>query len=289
MILGAIEAGGTKMVCAIGDENGKILDRVSIPTKTPEETMPEIIAYFKDKDIAAIGLACFGPIDLHKDSPTYGYITSTPKTAWLNYDIVGCLKKAFNNIPIGFDTDVNGSLLGEATWGCAKGMTDVIYITIGTGIGGGVMSGGKLLHGLLGVFSLFEIRNLPSIFIHTHRYQVIMYPPSIRVLIQDIWLIAIAHLLHIFADEVRNLFLRYSIRDRGVDRCVERHILAADTAILVTLKCHHCVGRVIIFRGEDYRGLPLGNLPLIVRYCRAGARRRCVNLDYHPDRSIAKR
>ncbi|MCR4834134.1 MAG: ROK family protein [Butyrivibrio sp.] len=149
MILGAIEAGGTKMVCAIGDENGKIIDRVSIPTKTPEETMPEIIAYFKDKDVAAIGLACFGPIDLHKDSPTYGYITSTPKTAWLNYDIVGCLKKAFNNIPIGFDTDVNGSLLGEATWGCAKGMTDVIYITIGTGIGGGVMSGGKLLHGML--------------------------------------------------------------------------------------------------------------------------------------------
>ncbi|MCR4901802.1 MAG: ROK family protein [Butyrivibrio sp.] len=145
---GAIEAGGTKMVCAVGDENGKILERISIPTKTTEETMPDIIAYFKDKDIKAIGLACFGPIDLNKASDTYGYITATPKTAWINFDIVGCLKKAFN-IPIGFDTDVNGSLLGEATWGCAKGLTDAIYITIGTGIGAGIMSGGKLLHGML--------------------------------------------------------------------------------------------------------------------------------------------
>ena len=148
MLYGALEAGGTKMVCALGDENGKILEQVSIPTTTPEETMPKIIEYFKDKDIKSIGVACFGPIDLDKNSKTYGYITSTPKTAWMNYDIVGCIKNALN-VPVGFDTDVNGSLLGEITWGCAKGLTDAIYLTIGTGVGGGVMSNGKLLHGMM--------------------------------------------------------------------------------------------------------------------------------------------
>jgi fructokinase len=148
MIYGGIEAGGTKMICVIGDENGKILDRMQIPTKTPEETMPIMIDYFKGKDIKALGIACFGPIDLNKDSKTYGYITSTPKLAWKNYDIVGAFKKELG-VPIGFDTDVNGSLLGEITWGCAKGLTDALYLTIGTGVGGGVMAGGKLLHGML--------------------------------------------------------------------------------------------------------------------------------------------
>ncbi|WP_022759009.1 ROK family protein [Butyrivibrio fibrisolvens] len=148
MIYGGIEAGGTKMICVIGDDNGRILDRMQIPTKTPEETMPIMIDYFKGKDIKALGIACFGPIDLNRDSKTYGYITSTPKLAWKNYDIVGAFKKELG-VPIGFDTDVNGSLLGEITWGCAKGLTDALYLTIGTGVGGGVMAGGKLLHGML--------------------------------------------------------------------------------------------------------------------------------------------
>ncbi len=148
MMYGALEAGGTKMVCAVGDDTGKIYEQVSIPTTTPDETMPAIIDYFKDKDIKAIGIACFGPIDLDRNSDTYGYITSTPKTAWKNFDIVGYVKKALG-IPVGFDTDVNGSLLGEITYGCAKGLTDAIYLTIGTGIGGGVMTNGKLLHGML--------------------------------------------------------------------------------------------------------------------------------------------
>ena len=148
MIYGALEAGGTKMVCAIGDENGKILEQKSIPTTTPEETMELVIDYFKGKEIKAIGVACFGPIDLDKNSETYGYITSTPKTAWKNYDIVGRIKRDLN-VPVGFDTDVNGSLLGEVTYGCAKGLSDVIYLTIGTGVGGGVMTNGKLLHGML--------------------------------------------------------------------------------------------------------------------------------------------
>ena len=148
MLFGALEAGGTKMVCAVGDENGKILEQTSIPTTTPDETMDAIAEYFKGKEIAAIGVACFGPIDLDKTSDTYGYITSTPKTAWKNYDIVGRIKRDLG-VPVGFDTDVNGSLLGEITYGCAKGLTDAIYLTIGTGIGGGVMTNGKLLHGML--------------------------------------------------------------------------------------------------------------------------------------------
>ncbi len=148
MIYGAVEAGGTKMVCAIGDENGKILDQVLIPTRDPEETMAEVIGYFKDKKIEALGIACFGPIELDKASPKYGHIQDTPKLLWSDYDIVGTMKKALN-VPVGFDTDVNGSLLGEATWGAAKDVSDAIYITIGTGIGGGILSGGKVVHGML--------------------------------------------------------------------------------------------------------------------------------------------
>lgn len=148
MLFGALEAGGTKMVCAIGNEKGEILEQKSIPTTTPEETMPAILEYFKDKKIESIGIACFGPIDLNKNSETYGYITSTPKLAWRNYNIVGAVKDALN-IPVGFDTDVNGSLLGEATWGCARGLTDAVYFTIGTGVGAGIMTNGKMLHGML--------------------------------------------------------------------------------------------------------------------------------------------
>ncbi len=136
------------MVCAIGDENGRISDRISIPTTIPEETVPKIVDYFKEKEIAALGIGCFGPIDLRRESPTYGYITSTPKLAWRNYDIVKELKKALH-VPVGFDTDVNASLLGEATWGIAKGKSVAMYITIGTGIGAGIMAEGNLLHGML--------------------------------------------------------------------------------------------------------------------------------------------
>ncbi len=148
MLYGALEAGGTKMVCAIGDENGKIIERAKFPTETPETTMPQIFDYFRDKGIASVGIACFGPIDLRKDSPTYGSITSTPKKGWSGYNIVRETEKELG-IPVGFDTDVNGSMLGEATWGCAKGLSDAIYLTIGTGVGGGVISNGKLLHGML--------------------------------------------------------------------------------------------------------------------------------------------
>lgn len=148
MYIGALEAGGTKMVCAIGDEKGNILDRISLPTQKPEETIPKIIDYFRDYDIKALGIGCFGPIDLKKESKTYGYITTTPKLDWRNYDIVGAFKETLQ-VPIGFDTDVNASALGEATWGITQGMENSIYITIGTGIGTGIIVGGKLLHGML--------------------------------------------------------------------------------------------------------------------------------------------
>ena len=147
MRFGALEAGGTKMVCAVGTEEGRILDRVSIPTETPEITMPKLLAYFQDKDIEALGIGCFGPVDLDRKSETYGHIMMTPKLAWRGYDICGYFREGLN-VPVGFDTDVNGSMLGESTWGCAKGLDTAIYITVGTGVGVGVLAGGKLLHGM---------------------------------------------------------------------------------------------------------------------------------------------
>ncbi|MGB6127986.1 MAG: ROK family protein [Psychrilyobacter sp.] len=147
MLLGAIEAGGTKFICAVGNQKGEILEKKSFPTTTPKETMEEVIEFFYDKKIEAMGVGSFGPIDLDKNSKTYGCITTTPKPYWSNYNILEELKKHFD-FPINLDTDVNGAALGEATWGSAVGLDSVIYLTVGTGIGGGVYSGGKLVHGM---------------------------------------------------------------------------------------------------------------------------------------------
>lgn len=148
MLIGALEAGGTKMVCALGKEDGTILEQASIPTTTPEETIPKLIEYFKDKEIEALGIGAFGPVDVNPESETFGYILDTPKLAWKHKDLVGGLRKALN-VPVGLDTDVNGSCLGEVTYGCAKGLDSVIYITIGTGVGVGVWVRGGLVHGML--------------------------------------------------------------------------------------------------------------------------------------------
>lgn len=148
MLIGGIEAGGTKMICAVGDENGNIRDRVSFPTRQPKETFEDMIGYFRQWEIEALGIGCFGPLDLNKQSKTYGYITKTPKKGWENCNIVGTFRDAFG-IPVGFDTDVNGAVLGEVTWGSAKGLENAIYITIGTGVGVGVYLNGALLHGLV--------------------------------------------------------------------------------------------------------------------------------------------
>lgn len=148
MRIGGIEAGGTKMVCAVGDEKGELFERVTIPTRQPEETFEEMIRYFSDKQIEALGIGCFGPVDLNRSSATYGFITSTPKPGWENTDVVGRFQKALS-VPVGFDTDVNGAILGEVMLGAAKGCENAIYITVGTGIGVGVYVNGGLLHGLV--------------------------------------------------------------------------------------------------------------------------------------------
>lgn len=148
MRLGALESGGTKMVCAVGDEKGRIFEQMIFPTKTPEKTIPQMIEYFKKARIEALGIASFGPLNLNPGSASYGFITNTPKSGWENYNILGVFKEALS-CPVGLDTDVNGSVLGEVTFGQAKGKSCVIYVTIGTGIGAGIFVEGRLLHGML--------------------------------------------------------------------------------------------------------------------------------------------
>lgn len=149
MRLAGIEAGGTKFVVAIGDEHGNIDKRTSFPTTTPIETMAKIYDFLDDEKLDAIGLASFGPIELNKHNRYYGYITSTPKQGWENFNILGKLKQRYPETIIGFDTDVNAAMLGEYMFGNAMGCDTAIYLTIGTGIGGGAIVNGELEHGLL--------------------------------------------------------------------------------------------------------------------------------------------
>jgi len=145
-MLGAIEAGGTKFVCAVGNSDGEIVDRIRIPTTVPEETIPKVIAFFQRYSLDAVGIGSFGPIDVNMESSTYGYITSTPKEGWRDYPFVQTIKESLS-VPIGFNTDVNAAALGEATYGAAKGLDSCLYITVGTGIGAGAIVQGKLLQG----------------------------------------------------------------------------------------------------------------------------------------------
>jgi fructokinase len=155
-LVGAIEAGGTKFICAIGNGPGTALRaRTQFATGSdPARLMQEVVAWFAAQasqhgPLAALGVASFGPVDLDETSATYGHITTTPKPGWQNADILGPLRRAFPGLPLGFDTDVNGAALGEARWGAARGLDDFVYVTAGTGIGGGGMSRGRLLHGLV--------------------------------------------------------------------------------------------------------------------------------------------
>ena len=147
-----IEAGGTKFVCAIASDPENIVAETSFPTTNPEETMKNVHEFIltnsKGINIVSIGIASFGPVDLDLDSPTFGFITSTPKPGWAYTDIVGVLRNKFS-LPVGFDTDVNGAALGEYKWGAGKGKNSLVYLTVGTGIGGGAISSGKIIHGLL--------------------------------------------------------------------------------------------------------------------------------------------
>jgi fructokinase len=148
MRIGAIEAGGTKFICGIGNEDGDIIEKVSFPTESPAVSINKAIDFFRDQQVEAIGIGSFGPIDIDHHSPTYGFITTTPKSGWSNCDFVGAIKKYYD-VPIGWDTDVNAAALGEATWGAAKGLDSCVYYTIGTGVGLGVYIEGRLVHGLL--------------------------------------------------------------------------------------------------------------------------------------------
>ncbi|MCR8850503.1 ROK family protein [Rossellomorea sp. SC111] len=146
-MIGAIEAGGTKFVCGIGDETSTIFERITIPTTTPDETLEHVVKFFEGKNIERLGVGSFGPVDLDRDSGTYGSITSTPKPYWSDFNLIGELKKHFS-VSVAFDTDVNAAALGESIWGAAKGLDSCLYITVGTGIGVGALTEGKLVHGL---------------------------------------------------------------------------------------------------------------------------------------------
>lgn len=147
-MFGAIEAGGTKFVCAIGDDKLQIIERVSFETKAPIETMKQVVDFFKQykNDLQGIGVGSFGPIDLHHDSSTFGYIMDTPKTAWKNFDFYGYLKKHFA-LPISWTTDVNAACYGEFVQGHGKKLNSIVYYTIGTGIGGGAILNGQFVEG----------------------------------------------------------------------------------------------------------------------------------------------
>ncbi|GAB6093384.1 fructokinase ScrK [Furfurilactobacillus curtus] len=146
MLLGSIEAGGTKFVCAVGDENYRTKDQVSFPTTTPTETLQHCIDYFKSFDIQALAIASFGPIELRRHDPKFGYITNTPKPGWADTDFVGTLKQAFD-LPIYWTTDVNGSAYGEyvMTTLTNERINSLVYYTIGTGVGAGAIINGDFV------------------------------------------------------------------------------------------------------------------------------------------------
>ena len=152
MILGGIEAGGTKFLCLLADEDGVILARERFSTRGPDETMSDVLAFFRgarDRGIgpAAIGIGTFGPVELRAGA-AHGRIMATPKPGWAGADLVGPLRDALG-VPIALDTDVNAAALGEARWGAARGLHTFVYMTVGTGIGAGALVGGRPIHGLV--------------------------------------------------------------------------------------------------------------------------------------------
>ena len=146
-LFGALEASGSKMNCAILDISGKIITETTIPTTSPEETAKKMLDFFSSHKIISLGIGTFGPIDLNQKSEKYGSILNSPKLAWIGFNYMEAFKSL--NIPIGIDTDVNASCMGEATFGTSKGLKNVVYATIGTGIGIGIYCEGQLLHGMM--------------------------------------------------------------------------------------------------------------------------------------------
>lgn len=152
-LFGGIEGGGTKFVCVIGRGPDDIVAETRIPTTTPGATLSQTVDFFRAESakrgsLAAIGVGCFGPVDLCEGSATWGFITTTPKAGWAHTDVAGRLRKDLG-VLVAFDTDVNAAAIGEARWGAARGLDTFIYLTVGTGIGGGGLVGGRPMHGLV--------------------------------------------------------------------------------------------------------------------------------------------
>jgi fructokinase len=148
-VYGGIETGGTKWECAIGKGPKDLRATATVPTTTPSETIERVVAFFeREGPVSGVGIGSFGPVDQKVDSATWGHITSTPKPGWA-YTDVGPEIRGRLGVPVAFDTDVNAAALGERRWGAAQGLDTFCYITVGTGIGGGGMAAGALLHGLL--------------------------------------------------------------------------------------------------------------------------------------------
>ena len=149
MSYGGIEAGGTKWVCAVADQPGRPGKLDTFPTTSPAETVARAVRFFTENGpVEALGVGSFGPVDIRPDSPTWGTITTTPKPGWGDTDMVAALRSGLP-VPIALDTDVNAAALGEWRWGAAAGLDTFCYITVGTGIGGGSVVNGRLVHGLL--------------------------------------------------------------------------------------------------------------------------------------------
>lgn len=152
-LFGAIEAGGTKFVCAIGDEQGTLHAEARFATADPVSTLAMVRAFLQQQSralgsLSSIGVASFGPVVLDKQSPRFGFIGKTPKRGWSDTDVAGILSREFQ-CAVGFDTDVNAAALAEHRWGAGRNSPNLVYLTVGTGIGGGVLVGGKPLHGLM--------------------------------------------------------------------------------------------------------------------------------------------
>jgi len=146
---GGIETGGSKWQCAVGSAPDDLRANETLPTTTPKETIDRVVAFFeREGPVEAIGIGSFGPLDGKVSSPTWGHITTTPKPGWAHADVGQEIQRRLS-VPVVFDTDVNAAAYGEHLWGAAKGLDTFCYITVGTGIGGGGMARGKLLHGLV--------------------------------------------------------------------------------------------------------------------------------------------
>ena len=151
-LYGGIEAGGTKFVCVVAGGPDDILDEIRFTTTVPDETLSKAIQFFQpfiaSGQVNTIGVGSFGPLDLNSESATYGFITATPKPRWSNTNVLGTLQSALD-VNIVLDTDVNVAALGEYMWGASKDCDPSLYLTIGTGIGGGYIKDGRPLIGLL--------------------------------------------------------------------------------------------------------------------------------------------